>query len=192
MQKRPVRRRPTPGFLMCRCTTRPTIYQSASCYNISSGLILLYKCPHTTIYVSSYYDTCIASACSAACLSASCYNISSGLILLYVSSFSYMCLHTTLCPHTTIHVSSYYDTCVLILIYVSSYYYMCRHNPICVLILLYMCPQPPHTDPWLSSVSLHHLLVCTLASSSTVLLLLLASHRRSTAAGAYEDTYIAV
>ena len=50
-------------------------------------LILLYMCPHTTtIYVSSY---------------------------CYVSSYYYMCTHTTLssyyyvCPHTTIYVSSY-------------------------------------------------------------------------------------
>ena len=144
--------------------------------------------------MSSYYDICIGSAHTAAYLSASYDNISSGLILLYMSAYYYMCLHTTLyvssyccacvhilrymCPHTTI--------CVRILLYVSSYSY------ICVLILLSMCPQPPHTDPWLSRVSLHHLIVCTLASSSTVLLLLLSSHRRSIAAGAYEDTYIAV
>ncbi len=64
-----------------------------------------------------------------------------------VSSYYYMC------PHTTICVSSSYYICVLILLY--SYYYicvliqlhMCPHTRIgvssyysCVLILLYMCP----------------------------------------------------
>ena len=82
-------------------------------------------CPHTTIYVSSYY--CV-------------------LILLYmcphttVSSYYCMCPHTTicvlillyLCPHTTISVSSNYYICVLVLPYVSSYYYTF------VLILVYM------------------------------------------------------
>ncbi len=65
-----------------------SIYVSAS-YSISV-LILLYMCPHTTIYVSSY-----------------CYKYD--FILLYASSYYYMCLDTTICvlillcrcPHTT-------------------------------------------------------------------------------------------
>jgi hypothetical protein len=80
------------------------------------------------------------------------------LILLYVSSYYYMCPHTTMyvssyyhkcvlilqymCLHTTVYVSSYYCKCVLMLLYVSSYYY------ICVLILLYTCP---HTSIYVSS-----------------------------------------
>jgi hypothetical protein len=43
--------------------------------------------------------------------------------------------HTTMCPHTTIYVSSYYYMCPHTTVHVSSYYY------ICVLILLYVCPR---------------------------------------------------
>ncbi len=118
-------------------------------------LILLYVCPHPTIYVSSYYCTCPP-------------NTTSVLILLY------MCPHTK-CPHTTIYVSSYhyvslhYYICVLTLLYIcphtpiylaSSYYcisiahsarlsgiapvphiYVSPYYYICVPILLYMCPH---------------------------------------------------
>jgi hypothetical protein len=81
-------------------------------------LILLYMFPHTTIYVSSYCaecgQTCLLSAeCGQTCL----------LILPYLSP------HTTMCPHTTTHVSSYY--------YISN-----------ILILLYICVlkvQSAHT-----------------------------------------------
>ena len=67
---------------------------------------LLYVCPHTTIYMSSYYYMCV-------------------LILLYVSSCYYMCVLILLyiCPHTTACVSSYYylcadnTICVLMLLY---------------------------------------------------------------------------
>jgi hypothetical protein len=61
---------------------------------MSSVPILLYLCPHTTMYLASpYYYICV-------------------LILLYM------------CPHTTIYVSSYYYiSSVSILLYVSSYYY---------------------------------------------------------------------
>ena len=60
-----------------------------------------------------------------------------------VSSYCYVCRHTTMCP-TNIQLSSYYYICVLILLfacphtittYMSSFYYTC------VLILLYMCPH---------------------------------------------------
>jgi hypothetical protein len=80
-------------------------------------LILLFMCPHTTIYVSSY-----------------CYVFV--LILLYVSSYCYMCPHSTMCPHTTVLT----PLCVLILQCVSSYYY--------VLILQHMCP---HSTMYVSS-----------------------------------------
>ena len=47
---------------------------------------LLYMCPHTIMYVSSYYYTCV-------------------LILLYT------CPHTIMCPHTTVYVSSDCNMC---------------------------------------------------------------------------------
>ncbi len=53
----------------------------------------------------------------------------------YVSSYYYMCPHTTLYVSSSYYVSSYYCICVLLLLHMSSYYY------ICVLILLYMCPH---------------------------------------------------
>jgi hypothetical protein len=104
---------------------KPGIY-----FCVSSVLMLLYMCPHTTICVSSHYCICV-------------------LILLY------MCPHTTavyLAPHTTICVSSHYCICVLTLlymcphtsavylaphttIYVSSHYWICVLI-VCVLILL--------------------------------------------------------
>jgi hypothetical protein len=80
-------------------------------------------CPHTTIYVSSYYFICFL------------------ILLQCVVILLYMCPHTTMCPRTTKHVSSCYHatTCVLMLLHESSCY------NICVLILLYvlvyMCPH---------------------------------------------------
>ena len=93
--------------------------------------VLLYMCPHTAIYVPSYYCVC-------------------AFILLYVSHCasasrrSPQVAHTTLCvfiltllhtcPHTTIYVSSWYYVCVRIQLcphtytivhYVSSYYFTC-------------------------------------------------------------------
>jgi len=109
----------------------------------------VYMCPHTPVYVSSYFYICV-------------------LILLCVSSYYYTCVLILLyvCPHTTLYVSAYYYIggclqhmlisrvptyiCILILlylylhtnIYVCSYYYMF------VFILLYRCAQrlcrPPH------------------------------------------------
>jgi hypothetical protein len=65
-----------------------TIYVSALYY--ICVLILLYMCPHYTIYVSSYYCMCLHTT---RCVR----------IILYM------------CPNTTIYVSSYYYICVLIL-----------------------------------------------------------------------------
>jgi hypothetical protein len=65
--------------------------------------ILLYRCPHATIYVSSYMCVLILLCMcphTTACV----------LILLY------SCPHTTMCPHTTINVSSCYYICVLVLL----------------------------------------------------------------------------
>jgi hypothetical protein len=72
-------------------------------------LILLYRCPHTTIHVSSYCYVCVR-------------------ILLYMCPHTAMCVRILLymCPHTAICVSAYYYTCVLILLY------MCPHTAIYV------------------------------------------------------------
>jgi hypothetical protein len=77
-------------------------------------LILLYMCPHTAVYVSSYCCMCV-------------------LILLYV------CPHTAV--YTAVYLSSYCYKCVLILLYVNrpqiaGYVSFCY---ISVLILLYIC-----------------------------------------------------
>jgi hypothetical protein len=77
--------------------------------------LLLYMCPHTTIYVCSCYYMCPHTT-------------------IYVSSCYYMCPHTTIyvsscyymCPHTTIYVSSCYYICPHTTIYVSSYYCISR------------------------------------------------------------------
>jgi hypothetical protein len=62
-------------------------------------LIDYYMCPHTTVYVSSYY--CI------------------GVLILYVSSCLYMraLILLYMCPHTTVCVSSFYYICVLMLLH---------------------------------------------------------------------------
>ncbi len=136
-----------------------------SSYYYIRALILLYMCPHTAMYVSSYCYMCPHTVCmcpqTTICVLILLYRghhtTTCVLILLYmcpytaiyVSSYYYMCPHTTFCPHTTIYVSSYYYICVVSLaflqgthvrlgrksLYVSSYYH------IGVLILLYMCPQ---------------------------------------------------
>jgi hypothetical protein len=94
-------------------------------------LILLYMCPHTAIYLYSYYSvrrTRCASAASA--------------------SSRYACPHTAIymCPNTAICVSSYCYMCVLICSvrrtryasaasacsrYVSSYCCICVHTAVC-------------------------------------------------------------
>ncbi len=71
----------------------------------------------------------------------------------YVSSYYCLCvlILLSMCPHTSVYVSSYYYVysyyclCVLILLSMcttlSSLHYMCPHTTVCVLILLYMCPH---------------------------------------------------
>ena len=90
------------------------------CVYMRARTILLYMCPHTPIYVSSYFYICV-------------------LILLY------MCPHTTICvlillcmcPHTTMCVLILIYVCPHTAIYVSAYQYMCPHTTsICILILL--------------------------------------------------------
>jgi hypothetical protein len=121
-------------------------------------LILLYMCPHATIYVSSYHCICV-------------------LILLYILQKLLRMLQVLLCvlmpvllcislPHTPIYLAAAYQyicvlmpvllcislphtpptylapsyhytyvlilLCVLILLYVSSYYYMCPRLECCL------------------------------------------------------------
>jgi hypothetical protein len=63
--------------------------------------ILLYLCPHTTVYVSAYYCICVR-------------------ILLHVSAYYCICVRILLylCPHTTVYVFAYCYVCVLIVLYV--------------------------------------------------------------------------
>ena len=121
---------------------------------------LILMCPHTTIYVSSYYYICVMCPHTAMYVS----SVNDGVLALGDDSLILMCVLILLCPHTTVHVSSYYYKCVLskrrrlgigrpqslilmcviIRLYVSSYYYTC------VIILLYTCP---HTTIYVSSVN---------------------------------------
>jgi hypothetical protein len=64
-------------------------------------------CPHTTMYVSSYYYVCV-------------------LILIC------MCSHTNVMHTVYLCVSSYYFIRLLKLLHVSSYYYTCPHSTIYV------------------------------------------------------------
>ncbi len=84
---------------MCPCTTKQGVSRSVTrCWHVCV-LILLYVCPHATIFVSlyGYSRGCHALPCAA------------GMPYICVLILLYMC------PHTTIYVSSYYYVCVLIL-----------------------------------------------------------------------------
>jgi hypothetical protein len=120
------------------------ISHNVSSYCYICVLILLYMCPHTTIYVSSYYFICVLIlpyVCPhTAYVSSYCY--------IYVLILLYVCPHTayvssycyksreqeflTCCHKSAIYVSSYcfmYYIYVLILnttICASSYCYECR------------------------------------------------------------------
>jgi hypothetical protein len=144
---------------------RTAIYLSSYCY--ISVLILLYICPHTTIYLFSYYYYCTSVRIPPPALTP----LPQVLILLYIcphtTSYCYISVLVLLCicSHAAIYLSAYYYSSVLILIllyicphtassadpsaasphtaiYLSSYYY------ISVLILLYICS---HTTIYLSS-----------------------------------------
>jgi hypothetical protein len=128
----------------------------------SGVLILLYMCPHTTIYVSSYHCICVLILLLRRLgpfllVSPQVFSYYYTYTTIYVSSYHYKCVLVPLymCPHATVNVSSYHYICVLILLLrrlgpfllvspqVFLYYY------ICVLILLYMCPH--HTTIYVSS-----------------------------------------
>jgi hypothetical protein len=137
---------------MCpHTTTCVLILLYGSLYHYICFLILLYMCPHTTIYVSAFYYVCV-------CVLMLLYYMSLSLSLSLSHTHTHtkaplvithqhpiysvlMLLYVVVCrarpykfPHTTIHVSSYYYICVLILlcmcphttIYVSPYYYISR------------------------------------------------------------------
>ena len=111
---------------------RTTIYMSS--YYYIYVLILLCVCPHTTIYMSSYYYRCVLILLYTCVLDTT----TCVLVLLYVCS--YYCTRdlmqqlqqrgataataplrqacrTTVCVHTTVHVTSYYYICVRILLH---------------------------------------------------------------------------
>jgi hypothetical protein len=93
---------------------------------------LLYMCPHTTMYASALSSNVL---CVLKVLG-TCPHTA-----IHVFSYYWMCPHTPICVHillwmcpdTTIRVSSSSYTCVLIL--------LCPHTPMCVHILLWMCPD---------------------------------------------------
>jgi hypothetical protein len=159
-----------------------------------------YMCPHTTIYVSSYYCICVLIRTSLSApegphsdqttVYVSSYYYICVLILQYVSSYYCMCPHTTiyvsLCPHQDSlersrfgrfmirnQVSYYYYMCHTT-IYVSSYYY------ICVLILLhvssyyYICPAIwPLYAPQSGFILLLHVLLLYMCPRTTICVLIL-------------------
>ena len=125
-----------------------------------------YMCPHTTIYVSSYYlyylsvrrFTTVHYMCVLVLLDVLILLCMCPRTTIYVSPYYCMCVLVLLCviPGTSMYISSYYLMCVLMPLYVPSCYCICLHTIIfaslyyyrCVLVLLYMCP---HATLFLSS-----------------------------------------
>ncbi len=109
-------------FVLLYMCPHTAVYVSSYCY--MCALILLYMCPHTAMYVSPYCCMCV-------------------LVLLFV--YRYMCPYSRIsalvllymCPQTAIYVSS---SCY---IYVLKLLYVCPHPAIYVpsncYILKYMC-----------------------------------------------------
>jgi hypothetical protein len=95
-------------------------------YHHSHICLLLYVCTHTTIYVSSYSYICVLILLYM-CPHSICIYVSS-YSTTYVSSFDICVL--------VLHVSSYYYMCPHTTTYVPSYYKICPHTNMCVLILL--------------------------------------------------------
>jgi hypothetical protein len=117
-----------------------------------------HTCPHTTIYVPSYYFICVLTTIHNYCIRVSdcrhafwrmcvvcvCGRERESLcvwlwIYASVCLYYYICVHIILCmcPHTTIYVSSYY-TCPHTAIYVWGYGWMQSCVCVCVLVLV-MC-----------------------------------------------------
>ena len=86
---------------MCVLIQLTTIYVSSLCYKCV--LILLYTCPHTTIYVSSYYymseNSCRIYYRAAAGVSGAAREAHA-----YARCVCYICVRI---PHTAIYVSAY-------------------------------------------------------------------------------------
>ena len=106
-----------------------------------SVLILLYMCPHTNSYVSSYFSMCpYTTMCVHTTKLVSSYYYVCVLILLCVSSYYYICvvilLYIMSCT-SWYYLYHFIQICPHTYIYVSSYYYM----HVFVLILPYMCPH---------------------------------------------------
>jgi multisubunit Na+/H+ antiporter MnhF subunit len=108
---------------------------------------LLYMCPHTTIYASSYYYIVYMRPHTT----------------MHVCSYYYICVLILLfmCSHTTVYVSSYYYICVLIRLYMRPHTTMrvCSHDCICVhtcyicvLILLRMSVWQQYEDAYVAVV----------------------------------------
>ena len=126
-------------------------------------------CPHTTIYVSSYYSVCVFIT---SCVLIPLYLYAAGILLhmrahttIYVTSYYYTCPHTTIyvfscvlmlvsrrhpTPYASslLYVSSYYYVCVLMPLYVSSYvssfYFIC----VIMLQVLYPGGKRWRNDQW--------------------------------------------
>ena len=139
----------------------------------SDELVLLYMCPHTAMYVSSYDFLCVLILVMCPHTTIQMSSQSDELVLLYICPHTAICVlillcvssyymcphtprcpHTIMCPHTTICafillcVLILYDMCPHTTVYVSSYSYLSSYYYIGVLILrcvssYYMCPHPP-------------------------------------------------
>jgi hypothetical protein len=124
----------------CRLTGSHTPVYASSMYlphqllsglSASQVLVPLYMCPHTTMYVSSYYYVPSATARICSC------RLTGPHTTMYVSSYYCICVLILLymCPHTTIYVSSYYYMCPHTTTHVSSYYYVPSAR---ILVLVYI------------------------------------------------------
>ena len=124
-------------------------------------------CPHTTIYVSSYYYTCVRillcvfillcvlilhinhSNCAAlTCPSPARLFFFTLCVSSYYDCYIYVLMLLYMCPHTPVYVSSCYYIGVVLLLYMCPYtaIHVSSSYDVCVLILLCVCVSMcPHT-----------------------------------------------
>ncbi len=108
-------------------------------------LVLLYRCPHTSLPNVFLFSPIFFFDNTDMCPPPPYYFFFDNTDMCPPPPYSYICIyiccpHTNMCPDTTpIYMSSYYYMCPHTTIYVSSYYYICVHTTLCVLKLLYMC-----------------------------------------------------
>jgi hypothetical protein len=132
-------------YYVCVCPHTNACPHAAMCV-----LVLLYMCPHTAIYVSSYCYICVLI------LLYMCPHTT--IYVLHVSSYYYICATYVsscycMCPHTTIHA-------------------MCSHPTRCgSLNLLYMCPHAGREAESLymyvpTPIYVFYYYICVLRSSS--------------------------